>query len=82
MKTTVEIPDDLLQCTRQYATENGKTFKAVLIKALDQLVRPDQNLPGRPAWEKYFGAFTSEDLEEVDKAIAEEFSRIDLQGWK
>jgi len=82
MKTTVELPDDLLQSTREYANEKGKTFKEVLIEALDQLVRPDIQPDNRPGWEKLFGAFSAEDLCEVNKAINEEFSRIDVEGWR
>jgi hypothetical protein len=38
MKTTVEIPDNLLREARQYAHENALTFRQVLETGLRQLL--------------------------------------------
>jgi len=63
----------------RYANQSGRTFQEVLIEALTQLVRLDSD---RSGWQASFGAFTAEQLQDVDQVIATEFSRIDLEGWK
>lgn len=84
MKTTVELPDELLRNARLYAAERGKTFKSVLIEALDLLMFNGQSQPTRPGWEALAGAFASdsEETAEIQAYIDREFSRIDPEDWK
>ena len=83
MKTTVELPDDVLRNARLYAAERGKTFKSVLIEALDLLMFNGQPQANRPGWEALAGAFAdSEETAEIQAYIDREFSRIDPEDWK
>ncbi|MDR3692032.1 MAG: hypothetical protein P4L46_21815 [Fimbriimonas sp.] len=83
MKTTVELPDDLLRDTRKYASERGKTFREVLTQALDLLIYDSDRNPIRPGWESLFGAFAGDmDNQRIQEFIDSEFSRIDREEWK
>ena len=84
MKTTVELPDALLAQTRAYAQQRGKTFRDVLIEALDLLVLNGKPEPAKPGWEALFGAFAheKEETERIQRLIDEEFSKIDPEEWE
>ncbi len=82
MKTTVELPENLLQETRRYASERGKTFKDVLIEALDLLIFNGARR-AQPPGQGLFGAFPNdEDLVRTQQIVDREFSRIDPEDWK
>lgn len=81
MKTTVELPDELLEATRKYALERGTSFKRVLIEALNLLVHQGETASQRPRWEKLFGAFGDDDLLPVQEAVDREFSHVDPKEW-
>ncbi len=42
MKSTVEIPDPIMQRLREIAAKEGKTLKALIVTALAQFVSPQQ----------------------------------------
>ena len=42
MKSTVEIPDPIMQRLREIAAKEGKTLKALIVAALVQFVSPQQ----------------------------------------
>ena len=83
MKTTVELPDKLLEDTRRYASERGKTFKDVLIEALGLLVSDEEHHVSRPGWEQLFGTF-AKDVEnaKIQEVIELEFSIVNPKDWK
>jgi hypothetical protein len=83
MKTTVELPDDLLIATRRYAKEHGKTFKEVLTESLKAVVVQSEESEKRPAWEALFGAFAGDpENQEIQAIIDREFSHIDPEEWR
>ena len=83
MKTTVELPDELLRNTRQYAADRGKSFKDVLVQALGMLIYNGEPQISRPGWEALFGTFRDDkEMVKVREIIDTEFSRIDPEDWK
>ncbi len=84
MKTTVELPDQLLACTKAYAKERGKSFREVLIEALNLLVLNGKSEPSKPGWEALFGAFAheKEETDRIQAMIDEEFNKIDPEDWE
>jgi hypothetical protein len=84
VKTTIELPDSLLQQTKLYAAERGKTFRQVLIEALNGMMYNGSPEPQKTGIEKYFGAFADEQEEtsRIQAYIDEEFSKIDPDDWK
>jgi hypothetical protein len=82
MKTTVELPDMVMESARRYGIETGKTFKEVLIQAIELLVPPGQDSVKSPGWEKLFGQLKNEEsLDEIRSVIDQEFSVIRHEDW-
>lgn len=83
MKTTLEIPDPLFRKAKAAAAARGQTLKQLVNEALrDKLAKPEARNP--PAWMKLCGALKahSAELRRIDKAIEDEFERIDPEAWK
>lgn len=83
MKTTVDLPDELLREAKASAAREGTSLKEVLTAALRNHLRGGEKVPrGQEAWRRSFGTVDPKDLEEVDQIIEEEFGRIDLDTWR
>jgi hypothetical protein len=86
MKTTVDIPDSLLQRAKVTAAQVGTTMRSLLIRGLEQAVdeidtRKDA---GKPAWMAAFGGMRPyrEESDQIRSAIEDEFERIDDEAWQ
>ena len=79
MKTTVELPAELLRRVKAEAALQGRSFKDLLIEALRDKLRVQR---GRQrGWRALFGRATKAQVAEVDRRIAQT-ERIDLEDWK
>lgn len=77
MKTTVDLPDDLLRRAKIEAASRGVPLKQVFQEALEQ--RLGASSAREPAWRRHFGALRDLRAEHrrVDARIAEEFEVVD-----
>ena len=83
MKTTIELPDDLLREAKSTAARQGSSLKQVLTIALrEHLERSRAVLPGAEAWRSVFGRAKRSQIAAVDAAIAEDLERVDLESWR
>lgn len=83
MKTTIELPDELLREAKASAAHEGISLKEVLTVALRNHLRGAEKVPrGQEAWRRSFGTVDRQDLEEVDRIIEEELETIDLETWR
>lgn len=82
MKTTIELPDELLREAKATAAREGKSLKEVFTNALrEHLSRPDEATPGEEEWRVVFGAGDAAEIRSVDEVVAEELERIELESW-
>jgi hypothetical protein len=83
MKTTVEIPDSVYRQIKARAALNGQTVRAFFLDAIQEKLHGQRRKTAEPAgWRSVFGKASQRDVDEVQKAIDEEFSRIDSEDWK
>lgn len=83
MKTTLEIPDDLFRRTKATAALRGESLKEFVSEALEaHLERRAANDSSLRGWRSVFGQARQEEVEEVDRIVAEEFERIDPTEWR
>ncbi|MCC6337971.1 MAG: hypothetical protein IT380_28760 [Myxococcales bacterium] len=77
MKTTLELPDDLLRRTKAEAALRGISMRDLVAEALERQLgtRP------APAWRRLAGKAKKLDTRPVKRAIAAEFSRVDKDTW-
>jgi hypothetical protein len=79
MKTTVELPADLLRQLKAEAALAGRSMKDLLVEAIRaRLAGPRPALGG---WRVVFGRATSAAVDDVDRRVTAA-DRIDLEDWK
>lgn len=76
MKTTVELPDELLQRAKVEAAKCGITLKQILTDALEEWLR--RGAGAGPAWREHAGALRDlrRETRQIERRIAEEFEVI------
>ena len=83
MKITLEIPDDLLKRAKATAATRGESLKDFVTDALQaHLERQPYGDPTRQGWQSVFGQARREEVEPVDKIVAEEFEHVDPDEWR
>ena len=84
MKTTIELPDELLRRAKATAAVRGESLRVLLTEALSShLERPSEPASDRPeAWRKVFGKAQPEEVAEIDAAVAESLEQIDFASWR
>jgi hypothetical protein len=83
MKTTLTIPDALLQQAEAAASLNGESLQRFVTEALKAYLqgRAEEASP-RKGWRSVFGQATPEQVEPVDAIISEAFERIEASSWR
>jgi 2'-5' RNA ligase len=82
MKTTVDLPDELLREAKASAAREGTSLRELLTAALRNHLRGSEKFPrGQEPWRKWFGTVDPKEIEAIDRVIEEEFERIDLETW-
>lgn len=81
MRTSVDIPDDLLRKAKVHAAEHGKTLRQLIVDGLESQVLPESDTP---RWLPIFGMLADhkDEIRRMQKEIDEEFSKIDEESWK
>ena len=83
MKTTIEIPDDLLRQTKATAALSGETLKQfVTIAIQERLQRNGSARPRSRGWRSVFGLASRAEVEELDRAVAAELELVDPLDWR
>jgi hypothetical protein len=83
MKTTIELPDELLREAKAAAARQGTSLKEVLTAALrSHLTRPARPARGKEAWRAVAGRASPAAVAAVDAVIAGELEAVDLETWR
>ena len=83
MKTTLEIPDDLFRRAKAAAALRGESLKDLVTAALKAHVETEAaEAPRERGWRSVFGGARREEVEEIDRIVAEEFERVDPDAWR
>jgi uncharacterized protein YjaZ len=86
MKTTFDIPDDLLRRAKISAAKAGTSMRSLVVEGLASAVsRMEQGEEeSTPRWMSAFGGMRKHRKESarILQAIEDEFERIDEEAWK
>lgn len=85
MKTTVELPDQLLRKAKAAAAEEGKSLKDYFTEAVsDRLRRNVQSSEKAEPWRVAFGELRHlhRENKRIDRIIEEEFEKIEEEEWR
>lgn len=83
MKTTIELPDELLRDAKAAAAREGRSLKDLLTQALrDRLDRSSDARRGAEDWRAVFGKAKASQVKAVDDVVGQDLERIDLESWR
>jgi hypothetical protein len=82
VKTTIELPGELLREAKATAARQGKSLKELFSEALrEHLGAAEEVAAGGERWRRVFGKAEPSAVAAVDAAIAEELERIEPESW-
>jgi hypothetical protein len=82
VKTTIEIPDELLRMAKATAAKEGRSLKEVLTVALRNHLRHTKRpAPGKESWRVVFGKGRPAEIQEVERIVSEDLERIEPETW-
>ncbi len=81
MKTTLELPDDLLRRSKATAALRGESLKEFVATALLEYLEREAAQPVQPSWLKVFGQAKASEVREIDAIIDRDFGRINPGNW-
>ena len=81
MKTTIELPDELLRRAKATAATRGISLKRLFSEALEQGLRRGALTPTAPAWKAVAGALAPlrTETRRIGRLIEQEFEQIDAE---
>ena len=83
MKTTIEIPDDLLRQTKATAALAGETLKQFVTTAIQDRLDRDGGVRQRSrGWRSVFGLASREETDGVDAIVEAELEQVDPRDWR
>ena len=84
MKTTFDIPEELLRKTKSAAALRGQSMKEFVRVALEaQCGQRRRSSPQADhGWRAVFGRAPRAPVSRVDAVVAREFSHIDRESWR
>lgn len=84
MKTTVELPDELLQQAKATAALRGESLNDLMSAAIRLHLgrQPGAAVSSHRGWRSVFGKARQEQIEAIDAVVAEELERIDPGDWR
>jgi len=82
VKTTVEIPDQLLRQTKAAAALRGQSMKEFITAALQERCRLRTTATQESGWRVVFGRGKRAQVARVAKVVDKEFSRVDDESWR
>jgi hypothetical protein len=83
VKTTIELPEDLLRRAKTAASLRGQSLRDLFTDAVrDHLARTAGIEPGQEGWRRVFGQADPAEVAEVDRVVTEDLETIDLGTWR
>lgn len=78
MKTTVELPTDLLRRLKAQAANEGRSMKVLLTEAIEEKLSRHGRSEG---WRTVFGRASPAAVRHVERELVD-LERVDLKDWE
>jgi metal-responsive CopG/Arc/MetJ family transcriptional regulator len=83
MKTTVELPDELLREAKAAAAREGRSLEDLLAQAVRELLgRSSDARRGAEEWGAVFGKAKRSQVKAIDEVVGRDLERTDLESWR
>lgn len=83
MKSTFDLPDELMRQLKMMAASRSLPIRALLIEAIQRMISEASHSVEKPEWKKHFGAFqdSPEDTIEIQRVIDQDLSSVNPEEW-
>ncbi|HYI10727.1 MAG TPA: hypothetical protein VEK57_16825 [Thermoanaerobaculia bacterium] len=83
MKTTLDLPDEILKNAKASAAIRGETLRDYVAAALESRLR-HESAPGRApgGWRSVFGAVRRTDVAAIDQIVSRDLEEIEPDDWR
>ena len=81
MKTTIEISDQIYRQVKARAALEGQTVRGFFLEAIREKLSSERRR-ARGGWRSVFGKADPKAVEEIQRVLDEEFSKISPEDWK
>jgi len=78
VKTTLDVPNDILRSAKAAAALRGETLGVYVTAAIEARLRADKSIDDRSGWRRVFGRARRADVAAVDRIISRDLEKIDL----
>lgn len=82
MKTTLDLPDEVLRRAKATAAVRGETLRGFVTAALTARLRAETYAAGRFGWRSVFGLARPVEVAGVDRIVSRDLENIDPAEWK
>ena len=82
MKTTLDLPDQLLRQTKSAAALRGQSMKEFIRAALEERCRQLSGGAAEAGWKVVFGRGRPAHVARVEAIVRDEFSGVDVESWR
>jgi hypothetical protein len=83
VKTTIEIPDDLLRKTKATAASRGETLREFINEALTTRLASTAPPSSRQSgWRSVFGLAEPKAVQAIDALLDRELEKVDPSEWR
>lgn len=82
MKTTIDLPDELLRKAKSRAALQGRSLRSLFQEALESQLRGPRRGHEESGWRLVFGRAQEVDVAEVDAVVAADLDSIDPDAWQ
>jgi hypothetical protein len=81
VKTTLDLPDDLLRNSKATAAVRGESLRDFVASALEARLRTDTSAR-RSGWRGVFGLARAAEVRGVDRIVFRDLETVDLAEWE
>ncbi len=82
MKTTIDLPDELLREAKSKAALERISLKELVTAALEERLRSDRRPAQNTGWRAAFGLADKRHVKDVDRILSDELERINPKDWE
>jgi hypothetical protein len=77
LKTTLDIPDDILRNAKAAAAVRGETLRDYVIAAIESQIVLYESSQSRSGWKSVFSLARPSDVAAIDRVVSRDLERID-----
>lgn len=83
MKTTIELPDEVIKRAKATAAMRGESLRELMTVALtEHLERIPGERSGSRGWRLIFGLARREEVDSVDRVVSRDLETVDPAEWQ